>query len=74
MAKMVKTCISNTRAYHIANNIYRVVIPLDDGSSLELLVQQNGYDLTPCDAASRFIYNSISEDFRKTIWGYIASL
>lgn len=64
---MAKTCISNTKAYLICNNIYRVIIPFNDGSSLEMLVKKTNTDLIPCDSSSNFIYTSISEDFRNTI-------
>lgn len=67
MAKMEKTCISNTKAYPIGDDIYRVVIPFGDSSSLEMLVQKISDNLQPCTIASSFIYNSISEDFRSHI-------
>ena len=67
MAKMVKTCISNTKVFLVVDDIYRVVIPFDDGSSLEMLVKKSNSELVPCTSASRFIFNSISEEFRTEI-------
>ena len=70
-----KTPLSNTKVYPIEGNVYRTVIPFDDGSTLNFLFKVGkAGSLEPCTSADRFIYKSLSEDIQSKIFSLYASL
>ena len=62
-----KTPLSNTKVYPIEGEVYRAIIPFDDGSSLNLIFKGKAGDVEPCTSADKFIYSSLSKDIQEKI-------
>lgn len=64
MAKLKKKYIDNMKAYLMEKNVYRVVIPFEDDTSLTLFLKITPKGLKPCSISSKFIYDSLDENDR----------
>ena len=73
--KNSKTPLSNTKVHLIDGEIYRAIIPFDDGSFLTILFRINETeDIHPCTSADKFIYSSISTDIKQQIYNLYKNL
>ena len=65
--KSEKTPLSNTEVFRSDGNIFRVILPFTDGSSLNFFVKLIGEEIRPVNSADSFIYKSVSQDIRDKI-------
>lgn len=72
--KSSKTPLSNTKVYSISGDIYRAVIPFDDGSSLTIMFKVIKMKVEPCTSADKFIYSSVSSDIQQRIYELVKVL
>jgi hypothetical protein len=67
MAKLKKKYINNMKVYLIEENVYRVVIPFEDDTSLTIFLKLTSKGLTPCSISSKFMYDSLDVTDRDKI-------
>ena len=66
--KSSKTPLSNTKVYQFADsNIYRTIVPFDDGSSLTIYFSLVNEKIKPCSLADGFVFSALSSDMQNRI-------